>query len=104
MLSWALWYANLPNAQKPAPRRDRLSCSVTCDRKGSQTLPVEMRSELAIGEVGCLSGGVLACLLGIAHGLLRVALAFLDQAFALQLLGANGLADALFGLADGFVG
>jgi hypothetical protein len=43
-------------------------------------------------------------LLGIADGLLALALDFLNHAFAFQPIGAGGFADALFGLADRFIG
>src|ERR1700723_4017567 len=48
--------------------------------------------------------GFLGGLFGVADGLLALALDFLHRAFALELVGADGFADALLGLADGFVG
>ena len=64
----------------------------------------ERRSKILVRRVGCLVDRVLGRILGITHRLLALALHFLDGAFALQAIGAGGFADALLGLADGFVG
>ena len=50
------------------------------------------------------AAGVLGRFLGVADGLLALAFDFLNHAFALQLVGTDGLADTLLGLADGLIG
>jgi hypothetical protein len=61
-------------------------------------------SEIPVRCSSCFVHGVLGGLFGVADGLLALALDFLHRAFALELVGADGFADALLGLADGFVG
>ena len=76
------------------------------DRPEGPVFPfqIECRSEILVRRGGRLVHGVLGGLLGVADGLLALALDFLDHAFALQAIGTGGFADALLGLADGFVG
>src|SRR3984893_11011641 len=64
----------------------------------------QRRSEFLVCRGGGLVDGVLGGFLGVAHGLLALAFDFLNGAFALHLVGADGFADALLGLAAGFVG
>ena len=61
-------------------------------------------SELLVRGGGCAVDRFLGGFLGIAQRLLALALHLLDRALALQAVGTNGLANALLGLADGFVG
>jgi hypothetical protein len=62
------------------------------------------RSELLVRCRGGLVRYVLGGFLDIADSFLAATLGFLDHAFALQAIRADGFADALLGLADGFVG
>ena len=62
------------------------------------------RSEILVRRRGRLVHGILGGFLGVADGLLALALHFLDHAFALKTVGTGGFADALLGLADRFVG
>src|ERR1700737_3171189 len=64
----------------------------------------QRRSEIFVRGGGGLVHGVFGSFLGIADGFLALAFDFLNDAFALQLVGTDGFADAPFGLADGFVG
>jgi hypothetical protein len=57
-------------------------------------LQSNLRESILSLASGFLSGGF-----RIADGLLGMALAFLDRTFTLHLIGANGFADALLGLA-----
>src|ERR1700760_2241815 len=61
-------------------------------------------SEFLVRLGGCAVDRILGGFLGIAQRLLAFALYLLDRAFALQAIGAGGFANALLGLADGFVG
>src|SRR3954453_4794785 len=61
-------------------------------------------SELPVRSRGSLVDRVLGGFLGVAEGLLALALDFLHGTFALQPVGTGSLADALLGLAHGFVG
>src|SRR4051812_34185549 len=79
--------------KKDRPRRTGLSVSRDAEQ-----------SEILVRGVGGLVEGVLGGFLGIAHRLLALALHFLHRAFALQAIVVGGLANALLGLADGFVG
>src|SRR6187399_1936178 len=81
--------------KKTGPKRDRPFHSHQSRR---------LRSEILVRRRGCLVHGVLGGFLGIAHGLLALALHFLDHAFALKTVRASGFADALFRLAEGLVG
>src|SRR6185437_9379815 len=71
---------------------------------GPSLLELWGRSELLVRGSGCAVDRFLGRFLGIAECLLALALDLLDRAFALQAIGTDGFADALLGLADGFVG
>ena len=60
-------------------------------------------SELFVELVGHSVSGALDRILGLAHGLLRVALNFLRLALGPKLVGANGFTDAGFQFAGSFV-
>jgi hypothetical protein len=64
----------------------------------------QRRSEVLVRCGGRLVDGILCRFLGVAQGLLALAFDFLNRALALQLVGTDGFADALLGLADSFVG
>src|SRR4051794_38610419 len=78
--------------QKDRPRGTGLSTST--DSRRSETL-VRGRSRLV--------DGVLGRFLGVADGLLALALHLLDHAFAFKTVGACRLTNALLGLADSLV-
>ena len=79
--------------KRPAPK-DR-SFAIQIDQRRSE-VPVRCGSRLV--------DGVLCRFLGVAQGLLALAFDFLNRALALQLVGTDGFADTLLGLADSFVG
>src|SRR5512141_474613 len=62
------------------------------------------RSEILVRRGSRVVDGVLGGFLGVADGLLALALDFLNHAFALQAVGTDGFADALLGLADRLIG
>jgi hypothetical protein len=64
----------------------------------------QRRSEILVRRGGRLVDGILCRFLGVAQSLLALALDFLNRALALKLVGTDGFADALLGLADGLVG
>jgi hypothetical protein len=64
----------------------------------------QRRSEVLVRCGGRLVDGILCRFLGVAQVLLDLALDLLNRALALQLVGTDGFADTLLGLADSFVG
>jgi hypothetical protein len=60
--------------------------------------------QFPVGKFGGLVDGFLRCILGMAYGFLAAPLRLLNGAFAFHPVGTCRFADALFRLADGFIG
>src|SRR5690349_2381060 len=89
------------------PRHDGAKMDKTKRPAAKPVLSLQRTTPLlrrALGGVGGTIDRFLRGVFGVAHGLLALALHFLDHAFALQAIGTGGFTDALLGLADGLVG